>query len=90
MKGIGEEFWTATGVRQGCPLSPLWFRILIAELEKEIGKGRWGRVKVGGEKIYTVAYADDIGIVAEEEWEMKCMLKKLEGYLEKKGLVPWR
>lgn len=64
----------------------MWFRILIAELEEEIGKGRWGRIKVRGGKIYTVAYAKDIVIVAEEE--IKCMLKKLEGYLEKKGLVP--
>lgn len=30
---MGEDFWTARGIRQGCPLSPLLFHILMANLE---------------------------------------------------------
>ena len=38
----GESFWTARGLRQGCPLSPHLFNVLTADLEEELRKGGWG------------------------------------------------
>lgn len=35
---MGEEFWVARGIRQGCSLSPTLFNILIADMEEEMGK----------------------------------------------------
>jgi hypothetical protein len=83
---MGECFWTARGVRQGCPLSPLLFNIVIADLEEKMGKVKWGGIKMGDRRIYTLAYADDIVLLAEEEEGMRSMIGRLEEYLEKKKL----
>ena len=67
-------------------MSPGLFKLLIADLEEEMRKGRWGRVKLGEEKIYTLAYADDVVLMAEDEEGMKGMMARLERYAERKGL----
>lgn len=72
---LGGNFWTARGVKQGCLMSPMVFNIVIADLEKEMGKVKWGGVRVGERKIYTLAYADDIVLLAEEEDGMRSMLE---------------
>jgi len=82
----GEIFWTGRGVRQGCRLSPCLFTVLLADLDEELEKGGWGGIKVRGRKVYSLAYADDIAVIAEEEAGMKGMLKTLERYVDQKGL----
>lgn len=85
-KEMGEVFWTARGVRQGCPLSPIIFNIVLADLEEEMGKVKWGGVRLGGGRVYTLAYADDMVLLAEGENKMRSMVGRLEGYLEEKKL----
>lgn len=46
----------------------------------------WGGIKLGEKKIYSLAYADDMVLVAEEEEEMKAMLARMERYIDKKRL----
>lgn len=36
--------------------------------------------------MYTLAYADDIVLIAEDEEEMRSMIERLEGYMERKRL----
>lgn len=43
-------------------------------------------MKVGRKKVYSLQYADDIVLMAEEEDEMRSMVEWLEGYLDRKGL----
>lgn len=55
------------GLRQGYPLSPMLFNLLIADLEEELAKVRWGGIRLEGDGIYELAYADDIVLLSEEE-----------------------
>jgi len=81
-----EWFWTEKGVRQGCPLNPLLFSILIADVEEKMRKGQVGGVLVEEERIWTLAYADDLVILAKSEEGMKEMLKRMERFLKRKKL----
>lgn len=80
------EFFDGKGVRQECPLSSLLFNLLLADLEEEIGRVKW-EIKLGEGKVYTLAYADDIVLIAEGEDEMRNrLIGRLKEYLEKKKL----
>lgn len=50
--------------------------MLLADLDEELKKGGWGGLKLKGRKIYSLAYVDDIAILAEEEKEMKGRLER--------------
>lgn len=82
----GECFWTAKGVRQRCPLSPLLFNIMTADLEEEMGKVKWGGIRILDKRVYTLAYPDDIMLLSKDEEGMKSMIGRLEEYLKKKKL----
>jgi len=43
----------------------LLFNLLITDLEEEMGKMWWGRMR--REEVYSLAYADDIVQVAEDK-----------------------
>ena len=73
-------------MRQGCPLSPTLFNIYLADIEEEMRKGRGG-VKIGEERVWTIEYADDILLVAEEEEALRDMIRRVKRYLERKKLV---
>ena len=81
-----ECFWTQKGVIQGCPLSPILFTIYISEIDEVFRKAQTGGVVVGSEKVWTLAYADDLVILANEEKRMKKMIKNAERYMERKRL----
>lgn len=83
---MGKQFWTKRGVRQGCPLSPLLFNILMADMEEELGKVKWEKIKLGGRKVLCLAYADDVVLLADKEEELRSILDRLEGYLDRKRL----
>jgi len=83
---MGESFWTGRGLRQGCPLSPLLLNILMADIEEELGKIKWGGIKLRGRRIYSLAYADDLVLLTKKEEEMRSLIERLEGYLDRKKL----
>lgn len=44
-------------------------------------------MRIWRERIYTLAYTDDVVILAEGEEEMKELMKRLEKYIEEKKLI---
>lgn len=79
-KRVDKGFWTTRGVRQRCPLL---FNLLIMDLEEEMDKVRWEKIKLERERM---AYANDVVLLAEEENEIKSMIGRFEDYLERKRL----
>lgn len=84
--GISIDFWTGREVKQGCSLSPGLFNLLTADLEEETRKEGWGRVRLKGEKVYSLAYADDVVLLAEGEGDVRAMMARLESYVRGKRL----
>lgn len=60
--------------------------MLVADPEVSLKTGKWGRVKIEEKRIYSMAYADDIILISEDEEGMKSMMARLERYLEEKCL----
>ncbi|GFO14056.1 protein smg8 [Plakobranchus ocellatus] len=72
------------GVRQGCVLSPdlfsLYSEIIIRNLENHPG------IKVGGQNINNLRYADDTVLIAENKDDLQKLLNIVEEESRKKGL----
>lgn len=80
-----DEFTTKEGVRQGCRLSPTLFNIAMADLEEEMTKVQGSGGTIGKRRLRSIAYADNIVLIAEDE-EIMEMLKRLRKWIEGKGL----
>ncbi|GFO45488.1 retrovirus-related pol polyprotein from type-1 retrotransposable element r2 [Plakobranchus ocellatus] len=72
------------GVRQGCVLSPdlffLYNEIIMRNLENHPG------IKVGGQNINNLRYADDTVLIAENKEDLQKLLNIVEEESRKKGL----
>jgi len=64
----------------------LLFALVIADMEEQMKKGQVGGVWIGKNRIWTLAYADDLVLLAKNEESMKETMKRLEKYLRNKNL----
>src|SRR6478609_8767055 len=65
--GESDSGINGRGVRQGCPLSPMLFSIYAEMMMKEALENMEEGIRVGGDLIKYVKYADDQGMVASME-----------------------
>ena len=83
MENIQKESRIKKGVRQGCTLSPLIFNAYIQEAIDIIRDKTQLGIKINGYRIDMLRFADDIAIVAENERDLRKILKTMELIMEK-------
>lgn len=84
--GITQGFITKKGVRQGCVLSPALFSLYVADLDKELEKRNIGGVELGKNRIRSLAYANDMVLMAKNKKALEDMSKTLKRFLKEKRL----
>ena len=74
---VTEECKIGRGVRQGCCLSPVLFNIYAESMLREALDSSVAGVKVGGQLIKSVRFADDKAIVARNEDGLQELMDRL-------------
>ena len=78
---------TAKGVRQGCILSPCSFNLYAEYNMRNVGlEEAQAGIKIAGNNIKNLRYADDTTLMGESEEELKSLLMKVKEESEKVGL----
>ena len=79
--GYTEAIPMLSGVRQGCPLSPILFDLVIDPLVRSAEELVAG-FEVYGERMTALAYADDLALVAADPNSMGRLLRAAEALRE--------
>lgn len=78
------------GLRHECGLSPTEFNVDSSDLEEEMAeemaKEEEREIVLGRKKCWSVAYADDMALIANNVVGLKGTMRTLEKYLRRKGL----
>lgn len=82
-----KAFRISLGLKQGCPLSPTLFSLYLADIEDALRKNQDGGIMIGKTKIWTLAYADDIVLLASDAQGLRNMMQRLERSFRRKELI---
>lgn len=86
-QGFTRSFRTRKGVRQGCVMSPLLFNLYMAELEEKLEKRKLGGVGIGRKRIWNLAYADDLVLLANNRDAIQDMMATFRRFLKERNLI---
>ena len=74
------------GVRQGCSLSPILFNIYAEAMMKESLEYLEEGIKVGGEVVKTIRFADDKAVVCSTKEGLQRMISEIDRATERYGM----
>jgi hypothetical protein len=86
MQEYSEESDIGRGVRQGCCMSPLLFNIYAETMMTEAMEGIEEGVKIGGQLLKDIRFADDQGMIANTEKGLQKTMNGLNTTAEKYGM----
>ena len=78
--GLSEHFTSLTGVKQGCPLSPLLFGLYVDKLEAMLLRNKALKPMMEDTAIPLLGYVDDLVLLSLEEEGMQRCLGTLEKF----------
>ena len=82
-----DWFQIGKGVRQGCILLPCLFNLYAEYIVRNAGLDEaQAGIKIARRNINNLKYADDIALMAENEDELKSLLRKVKEESENVGL----
>ena len=84
--GVSEWFPIERGVKQGCPLAPLLFALVIEPLANRVRKSNTGTL-LGTLRQSILLYADDIFLFAANSLQQRLQLQILEEFRLATGLT---
>ena len=82
--GLTAFFKGITGVRQGCNLSPILFKLLINDMEKLFEDIE--SFQIGSKSVKLLLYADDLVILCKSQSDLQLSVSRLHKYILKWGL----
>jgi len=68
-------------------MSPLLFNVYMAELEERLERRGIGGVDIGSRRIWNLAYADDVVLIAKNREAMLDMMSTMKRFLKDRGMV---
>ncbi|KXZ75771.1 hypothetical protein TcasGA2_TC031700 [Tribolium castaneum] len=74
------------GVRQGDPLSPVLFNLVMDELLEKVNEKYEGGSLQSGERCAIMAFADDLILIADRDQDVPAMLDDVSTFLERRGM----
>jgi hypothetical protein len=74
-----------TGLKQGDPLSPILFNMVLQKVIQSIKMVPSG-IKIGEGQLNILAYANDIGLIGKNEIEIRKLFVVMENVVSKFGL----
>lgn len=84
---LSHSFKLENSVRQGCVLSPLLFNVYMADMDGEFEKRGVVGVKLGNSRVWSLAYADDVVLLAKNKEALEDMKYILKRFLNDREMI---